>query len=146
MALQNVSDIHRVIRDRVFSNLWPDTGISFDLNQAHDAGPEQFGELFNQNKQFMVVEVRIDEVVKSGPGVHSPNRVYGALELSYQTKDRLDMVGANHLLEKAGNWFAQKTIDGVRFREFIPTGSGHDMGFQFYSGTVIFEYETTNRH
>lgn len=146
MPLSKVNDIHRVVRDRLFANLWPGTGLCFSIYQPYDAGPEQLGELFSQGAHFLSVEVRIDEVVKAGPGIHSPNRVFGALEISYHSKDRLDMIGAHNLLEQAGNWYAQQTIDGVRFREFVPTGDGRDRGFQFYSGTVVFEYETTNQH
>lgn len=146
MPLETVNDIHRVVRDPLFLNLWPGTGVCFGLHQPYDAGPEQMGELFSQDNPFLMVEVRIDDVRKSGPGVHTPNRVFGGLEISYHSKDRLDMIGAHNLLEQAGNWYAQKTIEGVRFREFIPTGDGRDRGFQFYSGTVVFEYETRNRH
>lgn len=142
MPLQKVNDIHRVVRERLFANLPAGMGLCFSLYQTTDAGPDQKGELFQQDDPFLMVETRIDEVRKAGPGVHSPNRVFGALEITLQSKDRLDMIGAHHLLEQAGNWFAQETIEGVRFREFIPTGDGRDRGFQTYAGTVVFEYET----
>lgn len=146
MPLANVNDIHRVVREKAFEMLPAGTGLCFSLYQPFDAGPEQLGELFDQNNNFLMIEVRIDDVVKSGPGKYTLNRVFGALEIAYHSKDRLDMIGAHHLLETTGKWYAQKTIDGVRFREFVPTGDGGDRGFQVYSCTVIFDFETPPDH
>lgn len=140
--MQKVAEIHGLVRSVVFDHLPAGQGICFSLYRPEDAGPLQLGDLFHQDADFMMVEVRIDEVQKSGPGIHSPNRVFGGLEITFHTKDRFDEVGAQQTLEAAGNWFAQETIDGVRFREFVPTGDGRDRGFMMYSGTVVFEFET----
>lgn len=145
MPLAKVNDIHVQVRTQVFANLWAGVGVCFSYYQAEDAGPAGLGDLFLQNDDFLMVEVIIDQVVKSGPGIHSPNRVFGAIELTLLSKDRLDMVGAQRRLEEAGDWFAQETIDGVRYREFIPTGDGRDRGFQSHAGTVAFEYETLTK-
>lgn len=141
MRPKKVSDIRRMVRDRLFANLWPGTGLCFSLYKTKDAGPNQLGELFHQDQPFLMVEVRIDDVTSASPGSHTPRRVLGALEITYHSKSSLDATGAHHLLEQSGNWFAQDTIEGVRFREFIPTGTGRDQGFQFYSGTIVFEYK-----
>lgn len=142
MTMQRVNDIHRVVRELAFDNLWPDVGICFSLQQTDDAGPGQYGDLFHQNRDFLMVEVETDAVRKSGPGRHSPNRVWGGVTLTYHTKDRLDAVGPQYRLEEAGDWYAQQTLSGVRFREFVPTGDGRDRGFQWYSATLAFEFET----
>lgn len=142
MRPESVNAIHRVAREIAFDHLWPGTGICFSLYQAEDAGPGSRGELFHQNADFLMLEVVIDDVRKSGPGVHSPNRVWGGIQLAYHTKDRLDAITPRFRLEEAGNWFSQKTLNGVRFREFVPTGDGRDRGFQWYSATIAFEFET----
>lgn len=137
-----VNDVHKLVRDVVFDNLGGDMGLCFSPYQTTDAGPRGLGNLFHQDDPFLMVEVRVDDVEKIGPGVHTLNRVHGALEITYHTKDMLDDIGASQYLEDVGNWFAQKTIDGIVYREYIPTGDGRDRGFQTYAGTVVFQFET----
>ena len=90
--LSKVNDIHQVMRSRLFERLWPGTGVCFDLYQTADAGPTLLGDLFHQDGDFLLVEVVIDVVRKAGPGNASPNRVWGGLEITYYSKDRLSLI------------------------------------------------------
>lgn len=145
--MQNVNDIHQVVRERLFARLPAGLGVCFSYFQTQDAGPAQLGELFHQDADFLLFEVVIDSVRRAGPGKHTHKKVRGGIELSLHTKDQLDLVGLEKRLEDAGNWFAEETIGGVRFREFFPTGLvGRDRGFQYSGGTVPFEFETQPKH
>lgn len=140
--MNDIFEIHHVVRDQVLSNLWVGGRVCFSLFQPDDAGPLQAGNLFNQNLDFIMVEVMIDDVRRAGPGVLSPRRVWGGLELGHYTKDRLDPLLATRTLEQVGDWFREETIGGVRFRDFLPTGEVRDRGFQVQTATLPFQFET----
>jgi hypothetical protein len=142
MPLDRVNDIHSVVRGVLFDNLWSEAGLCFSIFQVEDASAHLRGNLFQQDHPFLMCEVVIDIVRKAGPGIHSPNRVWGGLELTYYAKERLDLLASHRLVEEAGDWFAQKTLGGVRFRECIPTSEGSLRGFHAAAATVAFEYET----
>lgn len=142
MPLAKVNDIHRVVREILFAEMWADVGLCFSLFQVDDASANLRGNLFQQDLDFLMCEVVIDVVRKAGPGIHSPNRVWGGLELVYFTKEHLDLLAAHQRVEQSGGWFAQKTLGGVRFRECTPTTDGSLRGFYSASATVAFEYET----
>lgn len=139
--LDNITEVRRVIRKRVLDNLGGEDAVCFTLDESTDAGPNQRGDLFDQNKPFYMVEIEIDEVVATGPGSHAWRRVMARVDLAYLTKDRLDDLNSHARLEAAGGWFADQTLDGIRFRNFVPIDEGRFLGFQRYTATVPFECE-----
>lgn len=137
----SLNSVYRAIRQIVFDNRGVDDSFCFDLGESTDASSNQRGDLFEQNGDFYLVEVEIDQVTKAGPGTSSPRRVYGGVDIRFFTKDRLDDLGAKAKLEAIGDWFGSQTTHGIRFREFYPAGDGRLIGFQEYSATVPFECE-----
>lgn len=137
----SITEVRRAIREIVFANLLADDSVCFDLEITDDAGPVGRGDLFEQDHEFFMVETVIDETRPAGPGVTSPTRVWGAVDLRFLTKSGLDELGAHQRLEDVGGWFADKTIEGIRFRQFLPTDKGRLLGFIRYAATVPFECE-----
>lgn len=144
--MDNVNDIHRVVRGELFS-LMPQAGrICFGYDTPEDAGPNDLGDLFQQDQPFLMVEVVIDKVRRAGPGRHSPRRVRGNVALSNYSKDRLNTFTLATELESVADHFREETIGGVRFRDFTPTGEIRDRGFTASTGVIPFDFETRAKH
>lgn len=140
--MEKISGIHRLSKTVVLENLDATLGVCFNLTQTMDASPKKAGDLFKQDEDFIMVETIIDDVMKTGPGIYTPNRVIGGIEITLHTKNSLNPDDYQSKLEDIGMWFAQKTIEGVRFREFVPTGDGRDGGFNTFSSSIAFQFET----
>lgn len=144
--MDNVNDIHRVVRSELFSLLPISGHICFGYDTPEDAGPEGLGNLFEQDLDFLMVEVNVDRVRRSGPGLQSPRRVWGHMGLSVYSKDRLNTYTLARALEEVANHFREETIQGVRFRDFVPSGEARDRGFTVSTGVIPFDFETRAKH
>lgn len=134
----SVTAVSRAVRQIIFENHAPGDSFCFSLDNTTDAGPNQRGDLFEQNGDFFLIEVEVDDVYPAGPGIHSPRRVDGGVDIRYLTKDRMDDLGAQQRLEDIGNWFSDQKLKGIQFGLYAPVGAGELLGFQRYSGTVPF--------
>lgn len=139
--MRNLVEVKHMIRDQLFDDL-PLPRICFSYFIPEDAGPGMLGDLFEQDKDFLLVEVDIASVGRAGPGRFTQRRAYGSLDLTYYTKDRLDPLGAEKTLEDIADKFQEETVGGVRFKSFTPTGEMRDRGFSAYSGSVPFSFDT----
>lgn len=141
----STTSVFRAVRQIIFDNATPEHAFCFSLDNTVDAGPQQLGELFEQASDFFMAEIEVETVTKAGPGTTTPRRMFAGLDLHFMTKDRMDDLGARDKLEEIAGWFASQTIDGIRFREYAPTGDGELIGFVRYSATIPFECELEPR-
>lgn len=143
--MKNLVEVEHVVRDLLFADL-PIERICFSYFVPEDAGPTMAGDLFEQNKDFLLVEVDTAQVGRVGPGRFTQRRAYGGVDLVYYTKERLDPLGAKTRLENIADRFQEETLNGVRFRSYTPTGEMRDRGFSAYSGTIAFSFDTSAKH
>lgn len=140
--MDNVNDIHRVVRTELFSLMPEDGRICFSYLVPEDAGPANLGDLFKQDLDFLMVEIELSPVRRAGPGQGSPRRVAGAIHFSLMSKDRMNTYGLAARLESIADHFREETLQGVRFRNFTPTGEMRDRGFTASTGVLPFDFET----
>lgn len=144
--MDNVNDIHRVVRGELFTLMPMNGRICFGYETPEDAGPADLGDLFEQDLNFLMVEVNIDRVQRAGPGRHSPRRVWGHIEMAAHSKDRLNTYILASSLEQVADHFREETLRGVRFRDYTPTGEIRDRGFTASTGIIPFDFETRAKH
>lgn len=144
--MENVNDIHRVVRSVLSSTLPVEGRICFSYLTPEDAGPAGLGDLFEQDLDFLMVEVNIDRVQRAGPSVVSPRRVWGHLELALHSKSIRDLDILATQLEAVADHFRETTLQGVRFRNFTPSGDIRDRGFTASTGVIPFDFETRAKH
>ena len=144
--MENVNDIHRVVRTEIFALMPAEGRICFSYLVPEDAGPAGLGDLFEQDLDFLMVEVNIDKVRRAGPSVVSPRRAWGHLELALHSKDRLNTYILATRLEAIADHFREETLQGVRFRDFTPSGDIRDRGFSAATGVIPFDFETRAKH
>lgn len=122
-----LSDAHRVVRKTVV-----DAGFSlpysFDALTLIDASPLDSGSLINQDGDFLVFDVDLVNTYRVGPSLVSPTRVLCELNLSYYTKTP-GTVRDCEFLENVASIFAERTVEGVRFRTFLPFSERVVKGF-----------------
>lgn len=139
--LASIVDAEIVVRDTVFDRAPADLRFAFDFTEAHDAGQVGAGPLFSQNDDFFLFETEIDDSGRAGPSQASPIRCWGHLALALYTKDGDRKFAHLRQLEGVSRWFADQTLQGVRFRSFIPTSASRVMGFTSYGGVISFAFE-----
>lgn len=137
----NILDADHVIRNRVFEMSDNVTPITFDLETMMPVeGPEI--SLYKQNSPFLQFHMQINSSRRVGPSAVSPTRYYANLYVAYFSKERSqDPANSAKLHEDVANWFAEQTIDGVRFRTFTPYPKSKDNGFTQYLGVIDFDFE-----
>lgn len=115
--------------------------FTFDLDEGVDAGPMDAGAVLEQDEDFWLLELAIGTGRRAGPGWVSPRRYWGELSLALFTKKPRDKVLYTGMLESMANWFQDQTIEGIRFRTYIPTQTVPMRGFTSYNGVINFEFE-----
>lgn len=138
--LSSLADLHIRMRDHVFAMAQPGTRFAFDLDGV-DVGDLQCGELFEQNDDFWLFEIDVDDVRRAGPGTGSPKRCSGSLSITYCTKTAGNAVPALAQLESVAAWFSDQTITGIRYRSFVPIRSARIQGFTAHSGVMNCDFE-----
>lgn len=144
--MNNINEIHRVVREELFGIMPTEGRMCFSYLNPEDAGPATLGDLFEQDLDFLMAEVMIERVERAGPSIYSPRRVWGSIEFGYHTKDRLDPYRVMVGLEGVADHFREETLQGVRFRDFVPTGEVRDRGFTVTTGVIPFDFETRAKH
>lgn len=139
--IESFADFERRVRGMIFSNAPADMKFCFSLEATEDASANAAGPLFEQNDDFLMFEIDVDRVRRAGPGVHSPRRAWGTLTIGLITKTTEDSIGYLEKLEQVAAWFADQTIEGIRFRQFVPRGSSALMGFNSYDCTISCDFE-----
>lgn len=139
--LSSMTEVEERIRNYVHSKVTPEMLYAFDLTECEDTSDNGAGVLVEQNKDFWLFEIVIDNGKRAGPGQHSPRRYYGSLDLAFFTKAARDKVKFTRMLEDVANWFQDQTIDGIRLRTFIPSSTVPIHGFTAYNGVINLEFE-----
>lgn len=130
----------RHARQQFLANL-PDSLFTFSLDEGTDASPVAAGPLLDQDEDFWVLDFQVESGGRAGPGWVSPRRFRGTLDLALFTKAQRDKVKFTGMLGAVADWFQDQTIDGIRFRTFIPTSITPVCGFTTYNGVINFEFE-----
>lgn len=139
--LTSLVDLHTRMRDHVFSLAAPGTRFAFDIVDAIDVGDLQAGELFEQNEDFWLFEIDVEDIGRAGPGMNSPKRCSGSLSITLCTKAGSNAVPSLASLEAVAAWFENQTIQGIRFRSFLPVRPAKIQGFTAYSGVMNCDFE-----
>lgn len=135
----SITDLHAVIRRHTAVEIL-DLPFSFDDEVIEDASKFGLGELFLQEKPFLILSSVILSSRRAGPSKVSPSRYRGELYITYLTKEPSTLKDAR-LLEGVANKFAEQTIDGIRFRTYTPYPLSKDNGFTSYRGVIDFDFE-----
>lgn len=142
--LSSATELEARVRNHVYAMMaanMPDMLFAFDLAEGLDASPNKAGALFDQNNNFALFELNIENGRRAGPGWVSPRRYWGVLDLAFVMKGPRDKVRYTGMVETFANWFQDQTINGIRFRTYIPTPPVHLRGFTSYNGVINFEFE-----
>lgn len=138
--LSSLTDLDVRVRNFVFERA-VGMRFAFEMTEALDLGELKVGDLFEQNEDFWLFELNIDDVRRAGPGWVSPRRVEGSLDIALLTKAPRDKVKFSRQLEEVADWFQDDTITGIRFRSFIPTPAVPIRGFTAYNGVINLQFE-----
>ena len=114
--------------------------VTFDLHTMEDVTEQRKGDLFAQDSPFLQFHTEIISTGRVGPTTIAPTRIVANLFFAYFTKEPSYIKDAK-LQEQIGNWFAEQTIDGVRFRTFTPYLKSKENGFTQYLGVIDFDFE-----
>lgn len=133
-----IAEVEKVIYDRALD--LSEVPFTMDLNGYLSMSPLKDGDLFRQNSPFLILEPVFNGTHRVGPTQVAPTRHYCTLRITYLTKTP-DFFTDKKLLESVGNWFAEQTIEQVRFRTFTPYPISKANGFTAYDGVVHFDFE-----
>lgn len=138
---ESLNDMEVRIRSYIDSKVPPDMLYAFDFVEGWDCSDNKAGLLLEQNAEFYMFEIGVERTGRAGPSWVSPGRGWGTLDLSIFTKGCRDKVKYSRLLEIVAGWFMDDTVDGIRFRSFLPTPPAPVNGFTSYNGVINFEFE-----
>lgn len=139
--LSSLTDLEARVRDYILTKVTPEMLYAFDFVEGQDLSENDAGVLLEQNQDFWLFELNIVRTGRAGPSRVSPRRAWGELDIAIFTKAPRDKVKFNTLLEGVANWFQDETVDGIRFRTFLPTSTVPMHGFTSYNGVINFEFE-----
>lgn len=146
MNTMSDSLVHAETRFRIFAMAtmaaaYPDALFTFDLEEGVDACPRSVGAVFDQDEDFWLLQFNIETGNRAGPGTASPHRYWGELDIALFVKGPRDKIRYTGMLENLADAFHSRTIEGIRFRTFIPTPPAPVRGFTSYNGVINFEFE-----
>ena len=139
--LESLTESEARVRKHVRSLAPADMLFAFDLVENLDLSDNDAGVLFEQDRDFYLFEIAYDSTGRAGPGMNSPGRAWATLDLAVYTKQPRDKVKFGLALEAVANWFQNKTVDGMRFRTYLPTSTVPMHGFTSYNGVINFQFE-----
>lgn len=145
MTFTYVADALSTIRKIAIDNAAPTLRYAFDFTEDTDVGDTAAGPLFKQDQDFLLLETEVEQSERAGPSVASPLRYYGSLYVSVLSKSSGKDLTHLRNLEDFSAWYADKTIRGIRFRTFTPTGNPRLLGFTAYTGVINFDFEIQPR-
>jgi hypothetical protein len=140
-----IADAYAAIREIAISRADPTLRYAFDFTEDTDVGDTASGPLFKQDQDFLLLEAEVDQGGRAGPSIASPRRYFGSLFVSVLTKSSGKDLTHLRNLEDFSSWYADKTIRGIRFRTFTPTGNPRLLGFTAYTGVINFDFELQPR-
>lgn len=139
--LSSATDFEVCLREIVLQSAPADMLFCFDLADATDFSLNDAGTLLEQDQDFVLIASSFDGVGRAGPSWVSPRRYAGNLDIGWFTKAPRDKVKYSRLVESVADWFQDQTLQGIRFRQFLPTAVAPLHGFMSYNGVMNFEFE-----
>lgn len=129
------------VREIVFNNAPPEMLFTFGISTPEDASGNQAGDLFKQDENFLLVETEILRVRRAGPSYFAPRRAWASISLGLLSKSTHNDIALLDQLENVASWFSDKTVGGVRYRQFEPLGNSPLMGFRAHDGIIHCDFE-----
>jgi hypothetical protein len=139
--LGSLTELDTRVRDFLRTKVTPDMLYGYDFVEGLDVSVNDAGALLEQDKDFWLFELNVDQVGRAGPSQVAPRRVQGSLDISLFTKAPRDKVKYGRKVEAVANWFQDQTINGIRFRTFVPVAPAPLQGFTAYGGVTNIEFE-----
>jgi hypothetical protein len=139
--LSSMTEVEDRVRTYFETKVTPEMLFAYVFAEGLDLSDNHAGVLLEQDSDFWLVEVNIEQAGRAGPGRNSPRRYWGSLDLAIFTKSPPDKVEFYSKLEAVADWFQDETVDGIRFRTFLPTSTVPVHGFMSYNGVINFEFE-----
>lgn len=140
-APTSITDMEVRLRTYIDSKVTPDMLYAFDFVEGWDCSNNNAGLLMEQNADFYMFETSLDRTGRAGPSWVSPGRGWGTLDIAIFTKQPRDKVTYSKALETIAGWFIDETVNGIRFRSYLPTPPAPVNGFTSYNGVINFEFE-----
>lgn len=138
---ESLTDMEVRLRTYIDSRVPAGMLYAYDFVEGWDCSDANAGLLMEQNADFYMFETSMDRTGRAGPSWVSPGKGWGTLDLSIFTKAQRDKVKYLRLLEAVAGWFMDDTVNGIRFRSFLPTPPAPVNGFTSYNGVINFEFE-----
>lgn len=141
--LMPLSLVEAEVRIRKYVASQAATGMlyGFDFEEGFDFSLQDVGSLLEQENDFWLFECHVMRTGRAGPGQNSPRRAWCEMDITLFTKQARDKIRFTSQVEAVSNWFADKTIDGIRFRSFEPTPATPLHGFTAYGGVINYQFE-----
>lgn len=139
--LASLTELDTRFRDWLRGQVTPDMRYGFDFTEGLDVSVNDAGVLLEQNQDFWLFELNIDDTRRAGPSQVAPRRVLGSLDVSLFTKSPRDKVKYGRKVDTVAEWFQDRTINGIRFRTFTPVPPTPLHGFTAYGGVTNIEFE-----
>lgn len=140
-APTSINDMEVRLRSYIDSKVSPGQLYAFDFLEGWDCSDNKVGLLMEQNEDFHMFEISLDRTGRAGPSWVSPGRGWGTLDLSIFTKCRGNKVKYSKDLEIIAGWFMDETVNGIRFRSYLPTPPAPVNGFTSHNGVINFDFE-----
>ena len=139
--LGSLTELDTRFRDWLRTKVTPDMLYGYDFTEGLDVSVNDAGALLEQDKDFWLFELNINDTGRAGPSEVAPRRVLGSLDVSLFTKAPRDKVKYGRKVDTVAEWFQDRTINGIRFRTFTPTPPAPLHGFTAYGGVTNIMFE-----
>ncbi|AUM59612.1 hypothetical protein HOS55_gp010 [Pseudomonas phage PMBT3] len=139
--LGSLTELDTRFRNWLRTKVTPDMLYGYDFTEGLDVSANDAGVLLEQNNDFWLFELSIQDVGRAGPSQVAPRRVEASLDVSLFTKSPRDKVKYGRKVDTVAEWFQDRTIDGMRFRTFTPVPPAPLHGFTAYGGVTNIMFE-----
>lgn len=139
--LASLTDLDVRFRNWLRTQVTPDMLYGYDFVEGLDVSVNDAGVLLEQDKDFWLFELNIEDTRRAGPSQVAPRRIAGSLDVSLFTKAPRDKVKYGRKVDTVAEWFQDRTVDGIRFRTFTPVPPAALHGFTAYGGVTNIEFE-----
>lgn len=139
--LGSLTELDTRFRNWLRTKVTPDMLYGYDFTEGLDVSANDAGVLLEQNNDFWLFELSINDTGRAGPSHVAPRRVEASLDVSIFTKAPRDKVKYGRMVDTVSEWFQDRTIDGMRFRTFTPVPPAPLHGFTAYGGVTNIMFE-----
>ncbi|QBJ04564.1 hypothetical protein HOV23_gp010 [Pseudomonas phage Lana] len=139
--LESLTDLDVRFRDYLATKVTPDMIFGYDFTEGLDVSVNDVGVLLEQDADFWLFELNIDDTGRAGVSQVAARRVLASLDITLFTKAPRDKVKYGRKVEAVADWFQDQTISGIRFRTFAPVPPTPLHGFTAYGGVTNMVFE-----